>query len=168
MILGPPHHRSHIHRPLVHIYIIGPWSTYTSAPGSLTPPLFIGEVQLSWSAVAPGPNKNTTGSFEAVVPAGVSFDVQDQLFISDGAGGGRRPLIRARTPNGKPWLPLDGFSLNVWKNFGSQYQQFREPAAVSQCSGSGSGHADTCSQAVVRCQQPDPDHAVDHRHPRLV
>jgi hypothetical protein len=70
---------------------------------------------LSWAAAG---GAFPSGVMKAVVPGAVAFDSQDQLFVT-GADGKRHPLVRARTPNGKPWLPLDGFNLTVGANFGS-------------------------------------------------
>eukprot|EP00756_Hemistasia_phaeocysticola_P003782 Hpha_TRINITY_DN12449_c0_g1::TRINITY_DN12449_c0_g1_i1::g.42998::m.42998 len=48
-----------------------------------------------------------SGTLVATLPAGISIDPQDQLFL------GGAPLVRARTPNGRPWMPLDGFNLTA-------------------------------------------------------
>lgn len=65
------------------------------------------------------------------VPGDVRFDVQDQLFIlSSSPSTSHHPLIRGRTPNGHPWLPLDGFNLTVQNSFGS----LQGPVVFSKCS----------------------------------
>ena len=49
------------------------------------------------------------GVFKAKIDPRVEFESQDQLFIfATTAGGGHReeiPLVRGRTPNGRPWIP---------------------------------------------------------------
>ena len=47
------------------------------------------------------------GTQVATLPEGISIDPQDQLYLGD------TPLVRARTPNGRPWQPLDGFNLTA-------------------------------------------------------
>lgn len=79
---------------------------YTAAAGPGTV-LFVGGAVLSgldWS------HAGTTfplRTLKATVPGTIDVDSQDQLFVVD-ANGERHPLVRARTPNGKPWIPLDG------------------------------------------------------------
>jgi hypothetical protein len=46
-------------------------------------------------------------AWRASLPSGIDIDSQDQLYF------GGTPLVRARIPNGRPWLPLDGFNLTA-------------------------------------------------------
>eukprot|EP00039_Didymoeca_costata_P024282 m.9868 g.9868 ORF g.9868 m.9868 type:complete len:1044 (+) comp4155_c0_seq1:84-3215(+) len=78
-----------------------------------------GEVSLKGGMLLEGLSWEQAGAsfppktFVTSVPEGIQFDTQDQLFIND------FPLIRARTPNGKPWIPLDGFNLSSSHPVGS-------------------------------------------------
>lgn len=80
--------------------------TAVAGPGTVR---FVGGAVLSgldWShAGATFPLR----TLKATVPGTIEVDSQDQLFVAD-ANGERHPLVRARTPNGKPWIPLDGNS----------------------------------------------------------
>ena len=60
------------------------------------------QLDLTW-----GPAAGARGAMRATLPAGVEIDSQDQLFRAG------QPLVRARIPNGRPWLPLDGFNLTA-------------------------------------------------------
>ena len=46
-------------------------------------------------------------AFRAEIPDTISINPQDQLFLGD------MMLVRARIPNGRPWIPLDGFNLTA-------------------------------------------------------
>lgn len=137
---------------------------YRAAPGASTAPRFIGGVPLAglvWSPATGLPK----GVVTTTVPGGLTFDVQDQLFIlSSSSSASHHPLIRGRTPNGHPWLPLDGFNLTVQNNFG----HLQEPVAFTKCSAKprprrlphtkdaptppkGDRFAGTCNESVVVC-----------------
>ena len=58
------------------------------------------QLNLTWAPAA-------GGAMRATLPAGIEIDSQDQLFHAG------QPLVRARIPNGRPWLPLDGFNLTA-------------------------------------------------------
>jgi hypothetical protein len=76
--------------------------------GAAAPPAsFIGGLPLKSLAWGPAGAGFPRSAFKATVPGSVRFDVQDQLFLD------RLPLVRARTPNGRPWIPLDGFNLST-------------------------------------------------------
>ena len=92
---------------------------YTAAEGPGTVH-FVGGFNLNnleWS-VTPDGSGFPPGVITAKIPGTVQFDSQDQLFVSDSAGK-FYPLIRARTPNGKPWIPKDNFNLTAAGSFGS-------------------------------------------------
>lgn len=105
--------------------------TYAAAhPDADAPTAFIGGVPLSglsWALVAPG-SGYPTNAWRTTVPGVVSFDVQDQLFLQ------RVPLVRARTPNGKPWIPLDGFNLTTTGDRATA-GLIGGPPTYSQCTG---------------------------------
>ena len=46
-------------------------------------------------------------AFRAEIPETISINPQDQLFLGD------IMLVRARIPNGRPWLAMDGFNLTA-------------------------------------------------------
>lgn len=92
--------------------------TYTTAPGAAKQAAFLGGVPLTGLAWGPAGNGLPAGVFKAQVPPGISFDVQDQLFLV-GSGGSPEPLVRGRTPNGRPWVPRDGFNLTVAASVGT-------------------------------------------------
>eukprot|EP00756_Hemistasia_phaeocysticola_P061759 Hpha_TRINITY_DN5172_c0_g1::TRINITY_DN5172_c0_g1_i1::g.193094::m.193094 len=74
---------------------------------------FVGGANLSglvWepASTSSGQPAFPPGVMKTTLPPGVSIDAQDQLYMRDG-----RPLVRARTPNGRPWMPLDGYNLSV-------------------------------------------------------
>ena len=71
------------------------------------PANFIGGLPLKSLAWGPAGAGFPPNAFKATVPGSVLLDVQDQLFLD------RLPLVRARTPNGKPWIPLDGYNLST-------------------------------------------------------
>ena len=131
--------------------------TYRASPGAPTAPRFIGGVPLSGLAWLPAAGL-PKGVLMTAVPGDVRFDVQDQLFIlsssSSRTGSHSIPLIRGRTPNGHPWLPLDGFNLTVQNNFGT----LQEPTAFTKCSAKKTRrsptrgtNAGTCNESVVVC-----------------
>jgi hypothetical protein len=95
--------------------------TYTAAPDAATAPRFLGGVALKGLRFAAAGAGLPVGVLKASVPGNVSVDVQDQLFLlPPGPGGGDMvPLVRGRTPNGRPWIPLDGFNLTVHSHFGA-------------------------------------------------
>lgn len=62
----------------------------------------LNDLSLTWEATVPN------GVFRAKIPSGrINIDVQHQLFIQG------KPLVRARVPNGRPWVPMDGFNLTA-------------------------------------------------------
>ena len=63
-------------------------------------------LNLTWTAV-PRALGLPPATLMVTLPATISIDPQDQLYV------GATPLVRARTPNGRPWLPLDGFNLTA-------------------------------------------------------
>ena len=76
---------------------------YTAAAGPGTARFVGGAVLgLGWSPAGAG---FPAGTLKATVPGTIEMDSQDQLFVTDSAGD-RHPLVRARTPNGKPWIWL--------------------------------------------------------------
>ena len=79
--------------------------TYAAAePESSTPVNLIGGLPLTGLTWAPAGQGHPATAFKTTLPAGmVQIDVQDQIFLD------RTPLVRARYPNGRPWIPLDGF-----------------------------------------------------------
>ena len=79
---------------------------YAAAAGPGTAQFVGGAVLagLGWSPAGAG---FPAGTLKTTVPGTIEVDSQDQLFVADAAGE-RHPLVRARTPNGKPWIPLDG------------------------------------------------------------
>ena len=91
------------------------------------------------------------GVFKAKIDPRVEFESQDQLFIfATTAGGGHReeiPLVRGRTPNGRPWIPQDGFSLHA-KGLG----QLPTPLVYTECAGSASNiSSGICAEVTVVC-----------------
>jgi hypothetical protein len=85
--------------------------TYAAAAGAASRPRFIGGVPitgLQWKPAALGSGLPAS-VMTAIIPGSAAFDVQDQLFLRDAAGE-HHPLVRSRTPSGKPWVPLDGFN----------------------------------------------------------
>ena len=132
--------------------------TYTAAPGSASQPRFIGGRVvrgLAWST-APPSSGLPPGVLQAKVPGtlefggvegkALEFDHQDQLFLRAGgaaSGGGAvaplLPLVRARTPSGKPWVPMDGFNLSVvggWDYLNpssSSNKVLPSPPALTKC-----------------------------------
>lgn len=60
---------------------------------------------LVWQQV---PNR-TYHTVQTTLPQGTSISAMDQLYVLEG----NIPLIRGRFPNGKPWLPLDGFNMTT-------------------------------------------------------
>ena len=87
--------------------------TYASLPtsrgGSGVPATLHGGIlltDLTWTT--PPPRLGLpSATLQAKLPPGINVDPQDQLYL-DGL-----PLVRARTPNGRPWIPLDGFNLTA-------------------------------------------------------
>ena len=79
---------------------------YTAAAGPNTVQFVGGAVLagLGWTAAGTG---FPAGTLKATVPGTIQVDSQDQLFVADSAGE-RHPLVRARTPNGKPCTALPG------------------------------------------------------------
>lgn len=64
-------------------------------------------LSLSWAQAA-----SPAGALVAKLPPHFTPpDAQDQLFI-DGV-----PMVRARVPNGRPWIPMDGFNLTAGANY---------------------------------------------------
>eukprot|EP01043_Picozoa_sp_COSAG02_P008383 COSAG02_NODE_267_length_26570_cov_7.008235_9_plen_270_part_00 len=62
--------------------------TYTAAPGSVSPPRFLGGAYLSnlqWKETPPN-STLPTGVVQTTVPGNVSFESQDQLFLKDARG----------------------------------------------------------------------------------
>ena len=68
--------------------------------------ILLDDLNITWSA-APRALGLPSTTLVATLPAAISIDPQDQLYVGD------TPLVRARTPNGRPWLPLDGFNLTA-------------------------------------------------------
>lgn len=115
--------------------------TYTAAPGAPSRPRLIGGLpitELEWRAATPSSGL-PPGVMQATIPGSVAFDVQDQLFLKDGATGKHIPLVRGRTPSGKPWIPMDGFNLTVvgaWDYLNEsspQNQVLPSPPMFSNC-----------------------------------
>ena len=79
---------------------------YTAAAGPGTV-RFVGGSVLSGLDWSPAGAAFPVGTLKTTVQGTIEVDSQDQLFVAD-AMGERHPLVRARTPNGKPWIPLDG------------------------------------------------------------
>ena len=88
----------------------------------------------------------------ATVPGTVAFDLQDQIFIRDGKGA-HHPLVRARTPNGFPWIPNDGYNLTVVG--GWNY-------TANDCGSDGNVHGPNCGAVLpsppvlTRCEPAPP------------
>ena len=100
--------------------------TYAAAqPDAATPASFIGGLPLTGLSWVPAGGGYPATAFKAFVPGTVLFDVQDQLFLD------RLPLVRARIPNGKPWIPLDGFNLSTIGLPG----ELSGPPHFTQCTG---------------------------------
>jgi hypothetical protein len=136
--------------------------TYAAAPGSTSsrPTRFIGGMPISglqWKPSAPGSGL-PRGVMTASVSGSVAFDVQDQLFLKDAAGK-HHPLVRARTPSGKPWIPLDGFNLSViggWDYLNASSPQNRvlpSPPMYSNCALGKPNSSRLCKPVKVVCDQ---------------
>lgn len=143
--------------------------TYTAAPGSVTPPRFFGGAPLTgltWARAAPG-SGFPAGVLTTRIPDSIDFhaDFQDQLFLRDGPAGEYHPLVRGRTPNGKPWIPNDGFNLtalggwNYTTTNASVNRVLESPPMYTQCATSPSGSpapsgsSGECVQAAVVCDK---------------
>jgi hypothetical protein len=117
-------------------------------PTAATPVSFIGGLPLKNLSWAPAGSSFPAGAFKATLPAGFSIDVQDQLFLN------RIPLVRARTPNGKPWIPLDGFNLSTMGLPG----ELSGPPQYKQCT----GHRQrSSSSAAVVAEQVELEEAAE-------
>eukprot|EP00927_Polykrikos_kofoidii_P002149 TRINITY_DN10838_c0_g1_i2.p1 TRINITY_DN10838_c0_g1~~TRINITY_DN10838_c0_g1_i2.p1 ORF type:complete len:702 (-),score=80.76 TRINITY_DN10838_c0_g1_i2:1058-3163(-) len=79
---------------------------------------------LSWA-----PASSPRGALVATLPPDAPRpDAQDQLFL------GGVPLVRARVPNGHPWVPLDGFNLTVGRNFSATHVELPDqPISFGSC-----------------------------------
>lgn len=136
--------------------------TYTSAPGATSRPRLIGGVPitgLNWEPAAPSSGL-PPGVMQASIPDGsVAFDVQDQLFFKDGATDEHIPLVRGRTPSGKPWIPMDGFNLTVvggWDYLNKSSPQNRvlpSPPMYSNCALNKPNSSNSCKPATVVCDE---------------
>ena len=114
--------------------------TYTSDPTNTHPPRFVGGVLLdglAWSPAAPSSGL-PKGVVMATVPGAVAFDLQDQIFIRDN-NGTLHPIVRARTPNGMPWIPNDGYNLTVVG--GWNY-------TANNCGNDGNVHGPDCGEVL--------------------
>ena len=119
-------------------------------PDAPRPARFIGGLplgNLTWvPATEAGVGVRVAGIFKAKIdPTAVEFDVQDQLFLFDHQQ--EVPLVRGREPNGRPWIPQDGFNLKA-KGLGVL------PMApiYTQCAGSANNiSSGTCTEVTVVC-----------------
>ena len=68
--------------------------------------ILLDDFNLKWSS-PPASLHLPPSTIMATLPSSILIDSQDQLYLQD------QPLVRARTPNGRPWLPLDGFNLTT-------------------------------------------------------
>ena len=93
--------------------------------------------KLPWSA-----SSKVSGAWETTLPAGIEVDSQDQLYL------GGEPLVRARLPNGRPWLPLDGFNLTAGNATQATIQPLPNIPRV----------ADTCGTPDPHPKMPTPAH----------
>jgi hypothetical protein len=106
--------------------------TYTAAqPDAHQPARFVGGVPIKGLSWTPAGTGFPAGVLKATMPQGAAapvIDAQDQIFLSDTAGR-RHALVRARTPNGKPWVPMEGFNLTV----GNAYGKLAGPQSIATC-----------------------------------
>ena len=110
--------------------------TYAAAsPASPVPARFVGGVPLANLTWAPATALGLKGVYMTTLPGHVEIDVQDQLFL------GGAPLVRGRTPNGKPWIPQDGYNLTVYKTTGMQTMA----PVYTQCADGGGAKPKPCS-----------------------
>jgi hypothetical protein len=130
--------------------------TYTAAhPTSAQPARFIGGESLTGLSWAPAGDSFPAGVLKATVPGAIDFDSQDQLSVVDTAGT-HFPLVRARTPNGKAWIPMDGFNLTV----GGSFSTLEGPSVYQTCTPATPRPAPPPSSLPPRPVAPAPGQCV--------
>ena len=96
------------------------------------PARFLGGLPLGNLSWAPA-DLGVPGVMKTKIHGTVEVDSQDQLLLFDSASGKEHLLVRGRTPNGKPWIPQDGFNLTVAASHGT----LPMAPVYKQCSAAG-------------------------------